>query len=429
MTNRASHRFGRRAAQGVLGLKRTAGVMLIGALLVGAIGCKPKTNAFAPPPPPEVTVAHPIRKPVTRYLEYTGTTEAFLAVDLRARVTGFLDRVEFKPGAKVKKDDLLFVIDPRVYEAQARQAEADVQSRTAALHLAELTLQHVVEASKSGAVSQQEMDKAVAERDQAKAQVELAQATLVSAKLNVEFTQVRAPTDGRITKNLVDVGNLVGAAGQSTVLATLVSAKPLYVSVDVSESDLLMVRRARLAKAPGSEPGQIAPGEWRPVDLATADTDDFAVHGRIDYVDPALNPQSGTIRVRCRFENDDEVLLPGLFVRIRILLDTEDATLIPDIALLSDQSGRYALVVGDKDVVEARHVSIGVLDRAMRVVADGLSPSDRVVVNGLQRARPGAQVKATLKELAPAAPASSTAPAPPVPEPPGRPAPPPSPAK
>ncbi len=135
------------------------------------------------------------------------------------------------------------------------------------------------------------------------------------------------------------------------------------------------------------------------MDLATADSDEYAVHGRIDYVDPALNSQTGTIRVRSRFENQDEVLIPGLFVRIRILMDTADAVLAPDTALLSDQSGRYALVINEKDAVEVRHVKIGVLDRTLRVVLDGLTPSDRIVVNGLQRARPGATVKPTLKEI------------------------------
>jgi membrane fusion protein, multidrug efflux system len=376
----------------------------------GVGGCKPKMNAYAPPPAPEVTVAHAINRPVTRYLEYTGTTEAYEAVELRARVAGFLDQVNFKPGAAVKKGDLLFVIDPRVYDAQAHQAEADHATHEAALRLAEITLQRTTTAAKATAVSQLEIDKAVADRDEAKAQLELSEAALATAKMNVEFTQVRAPIDGRIGKNLVDVGNLVGAVAQPTVLATLVSTKPLYVSIDAGENDLLMVRKARLAKSPGAEPGQIAPGEWRPADIATADSNEFNVHGHIDYVDPALNPQTGTIRVRCRFENEDEVLIPGLFVRLRLLLDTTDAILAPDIALLSDQNGRYALVVNDKDTVEIRRVKTGALDGALRVVIEGLSATDRVIVNGLQRARPGVVVKPTLKEIepAPAAPGAHT---------------------
>jgi RND family efflux transporter MFP subunit len=361
-------------------------------------GCKPKTNVYAPPPPPEVTVAHPQRKSVTRFLEYSGTTEAYETVDLRARVSGFLDHVYFKPGATVKSGELLFVIDPRPYEAQVQQAEADAASRKAALQLADITLERTTLAAKSSAANPQELDRAVAERDQARAQLQLAEAAVVTARLNLEFTQVQSPIDGRITKNFVDVGNLVGAGGQPTVLATIVNPRPIYVTVNVNEADTLAVRRARLARQPEAEPGQIAPGEWRPADLATADSGEFNVHGRIDYVDPALDPQSGTIRVRCRFENEDGVLLPGLFVRVRVLLESVEETVAPDIALLSDQSGRYALVVNDQDTVEQRRVKVGALDGQMRVVAEGLNASDRVIVNGLQRARPGAKVKPTLQE-------------------------------
>ncbi|MBC7772055.1 MAG: efflux RND transporter periplasmic adaptor subunit [Pyrinomonadaceae bacterium] len=376
------------------------GLALLAAVVVCALtGCKPKTNAFVAPPPPGVTVTHPIRKPVTRFLEYTGTMESYQVVELRARVTGFLDQVNFKPGAAVKKGDLLFVIDPRVYEAQVQQAEADFAARNAALHLTELTFKRTEDAAKSAATSPLELDKARADRDQAKAEAALAEAALVTARLNVEFTQVRAPIDGRITKNLVDVGNLVGASGESTVLATVVSTHPLYVSVDASESDVMMVRRERLAVSPNSEPGQTAPGQWRRVDIATADSNGFNVHGHIDYVDPALNPQSGTIRVRARFENENDVLLAGTFVRLRILLDTADSILAPDIALLSDQNGRYALVINDKDAVEVRRIKIGALDGTMRVVVEGLAVTDRVVINGLHLARPGITVKPTLKEI------------------------------
>ncbi|HVZ93411.1 MAG TPA: efflux RND transporter periplasmic adaptor subunit [Phycisphaerales bacterium] len=377
----------------------------------GLWGCKPKTNTYAPPPAPEVTVAHPVRKSVTRYLEYTGTTEAYESVDLRARVSGFLEEFRFKPGAAVKKGDLLFVIDPRVYRAQQQQAAADLASKEAAEHLAEVTLARVEEAKESEGVSKQDVDKAIADRDAAKAQTELARAALAAADLNVEFTEVRSPIDGRITKNLVDVGNLVGAGGDPTVLATVVDTTPLYVSVDVSEADTLMVRRARIAHKPGAEPGQIEPGVWRPVSMATSDSAEFNIMGHIDYVDPALNPQTGTIRVRCVFENEGGLLLPGLFVRLRILLETDEATLVPDIALPSDQSGRYALVVNERDTVEIRRVKIGALDGTMRVVTEGLSPTDRMIVNGLQRARPGIVVKPTEQTLPAAATSAPSTPA------------------
>jgi multidrug efflux system membrane fusion protein len=372
-------------------------------------GCKRDTNAFAPPPPPAVAVAHPIRRPVTRYMESTGTTEAFETVDLRARVPGFLAEINFKPGAIVHKNELLFVIDKRTYQAACDRAQAQVLADEASYKAAVSDAKIYEELAAQRAGSEIDKITKIGKRDSAKAQVEASKAALASAKLDLEFCEVRAPIDGRITKNIVDLGNLVGAANQPTVLATMVSSRPIYVSIDASERDLLTVRNERIRRSPDAKPGEISPGKWRPVDLAIVDQTDFAVHGRIDYVDPALNAQTGTIRVRCRFENENELLLPGMFVRIRVLLDTVPSMLAPDIALLSDQSGRYALVVNDKNIVELRRVKIGALDGAMRVVLEGLSESDRIVVNGLQRARPGATVVPTLAEIPSGQPTTNSA--------------------
>lgn len=367
---------------------------------IASAGCKRPTNAFAPPPPAAVSVAHPIQRPVTQYTESTGTTEAFESVELRARVPGFLDEINFKPGAFVKKDALLFTIDKRTYLAAVDRAQAQVLADEATLKAAESDAKIAEELFAKRAGSEIDKINKIGKRDASQAQVLASRAALKTAKLDLEFCEVRAPIDGRITKNAVDVGNLVGAAGQPTILATLVSSKPIYVNLDTSESTLILVRKMRIAKSPGAEPGEIAPGQWRPVNMTTGENDDFNIHGRIDYVDPALNPQTGTIRVRCRFENEDGQLLPGMFVRVRVLLETAPAILAPDIALLSGQSGRYALVVNDKDAVEVRPVKIGVLDGTMRVVLEGLSVSDRIIVNGLQRGRPGATVKPTLVTLA-----------------------------
>lgn len=389
---------------------RAAARVLAPLALAFLTACKPKTNTFAPPPPPEITVAHPVSRPVTRYFESTGSTEAFQSVELRARVAGFLEKVLFKPGAAVKKGDLLFVIDKRTYQASVDRAQAQVLADEAAYKAAESDARIAEELFAQRAGSEIDKINKIGRRDSAKAAIEASKATLNAAKLELEFCDVYAPIDGRITKNLVDVGNLVGASGQSTVLASIVSADPIYVSIDASEADLLTVRRARMASAPGAEPGQVAPGQWRPVDLATADSDEFNVHGVIDYVDPSLNPQTGTIRIRTRFDNANGALLPGLFVRLRIFQDTAEALLAPDIALLADQNGRYALVVNDKDVVEVRRVKIGSLDGPMRVVTDGLAPTDRIVVNGVQQARPGLTVKPTLKAIeAPKVPAQAPA--------------------
>ena len=383
------------------------------AVVSGAVvlaGCGPPANTYAPPAAPEVTFSHPIRRQVTDYLEYTGTTEAYETVDLRARVTGFLEQVNFKPGARVKKGDLLFVIDRRPFQATVNRLKAEVLADEARWKAAEWEAKTAEDLAAKRAGSEIDKIDKIGKRDSAAAAIEAAKAALESATLDLEFCEVRAPIDGRITKNYVDVGNYVGAPGQLTTLATVVNSRPLYVSVDVSESDVLLVRRQRMSKDQRIEPGQIRLGEWRTADLAIGPSNLFNVHGHVDYVDPALNPQSATIHVRFRFENEDDFLLPGLFGRVRMPLETIDAVVAPDIALLSDQGGRFAYVVNEKDVVEIRRVKIGQLDGAMRVVVDGLTTSDRIVINGLQRVRPGVTVKAVLREIAPEAGAAGTRP-------------------
>src|SRR5438477_6484284 len=280
-------------------------VLLIASCFVDGV-CKSKSNAFAPPPPPEVTVAKPIQKSITQYLEYTGTTEPYESVDLRARVAGFLEQFNFKPGARVKKGDLLFVIDKRTYQAAVDRAQAQVASDEAAFKAAESDARIAEELFAQRAGSEIDKITKAGKRDSAKAAIEASKAALDSAKLDLEFCEVRAPIDGRITKNYVDVGNLVGPSGGSaggsvlspgsalgagtsgggggaggggggTILATLVSSKPMYVSVDSSESDLLAVRRSRIAADPTLEPGQMQGGQWRPVDLALADETEFHI--------------------------------------------------------------------------------------------------------------------------------------------------------
>jgi RND family efflux transporter MFP subunit len=238
-----------------------------------------------------------------------------------------------------------------------------------------------------------------ARRDAAKADVARAQADLADAKLNLEYSTITAPIDGRITKNYVDIGNLVGR-GEPTLLATIVQATPAFVSIDASESDVLAVRRGRekSGDSKANEPGQVGPNTWRPVELALADEPEFNYKGRVDYVEPQMNPLTGTLRVRTRFENPDETLLPGLFARVRFPISSAKAVLVPESALLSDQQGRYALVVNDKNQVEIRRVRIGTLEGTMRVVEEGLTPQDRVVVLGVLKARPGAVVAPKLQE-------------------------------
>ena len=381
--------------------RRAAAALLLAAVSL-APGCsKDDSNAYAPPPPPEVIVANPVEKDVTTYLTYTGTIEASETVDLRARIQGFLESINFQPGQRVKKGDLLFVIDKSQYQAAVDQAKARVVSLQASLEGAvnDAKLARELADQKAGP----EIDAIIkaARRDAIAADVVQAQAQLVEAELNLGYCDVTAPIDGRITRNFVDVGNLVGR-GEPTLLARIVQSIPCYVPVDVSESDVLRVRRERERNAADAdlEPGQISPGVWRPCELSLADQGDFEVKGRVDYVEPELSTETGTLRVRTRFENTNDVLLPGYFARIRFPLTTAKSMLVPDAALLTDQQGRYALIVSAENTVETRRVKIGAIDGSLRVVTEGLKPTDRVIVLGVLKARQGAKVTPKLQEPA-----------------------------
>jgi RND family efflux transporter MFP subunit len=358
---------------------------------IAAVGCegKDEKNAYAPPPPPEVIVANPEQRDVTTYKKFTGLVEASESVDLRARVQGFLDKMNFQPGQRVKKGDLLFVIDKREYQAAVERAEATLASRKSALSGADNDAKLARELADQKAGPEIDALIKTAKRDAMASEVAAAEAVLVDAKLNLSFCDITSPIDGRITANYVDTGNLVGR-GEPTLLATIVQAVPAYVSLDVSEADVLEVRKDRTS--PQAEPGQIAPGQWRPCELALTGDTDFKYKGRVDYVDPELNKQTGTLRVRTVYENKDEMLVPGLFATVRFPITSTKSILVPDAALLRDQQGRYALVVNDKSEVEAKRVKIGALDGSMRVVDEGLSPEDHVIVLGVLKARPGSKV-------------------------------------
>lgn len=372
-------------------------------VVVAAGGCSKgdESNAYAPPPPPEVVIAHPEEREVVSYLAYTGTIEASEKVELRARVQGFLNEIKFSPGQRVKKDDLLFVIDKREYQAQLAQIKAMTESSKAKLDLAETTLERVKDAFKQGGASDLEVREQQAARDEAQAALDLSKAKLEQAQLDLDYCEVRSPIDGRVGRNLVDVGNLVGR-GESTLLAEVVEISPAYVSLDVNESDVLKVRRMRQGngEADKLEPGQIAPGVWRPSELALADDSDYAIKGRVDYVAPQMDTQTGTLKVRTEYANTSEELLPGLFARVRFPMSSAKALLVPDAALLSDQQGRYAMVVNEKDEVEVRRVEIGALEGSNRVVTSGLTPADRVIVLGVLKARPGSKVTPKMQEVA-----------------------------
>lgn len=373
--------------------------LLLAIALLGGCEDNDGANAYAPPPPPEVIVAHPTQRDVTTYITYTGVVEASETVELRARVQGFLQSVNFEPGQRVNAGDLLFVIDKREYQAAVESAEASIQSLKAQLQGAENDAQMARDLADQKAGPEIDAIIKAAKRDSIAAEISRAEADLVEARLNLEYCDITAPLSGRITRNLVDPGNLVGR-GEPTLLARIVQSSPCYVSLDVSESDVIAVRRelGDTGASGSQEPGQIAPGEWRPCELALMDQDEFAIQGRVDYVEPELNAETGTLRVRTRFENADEALLAGYFARVRFPMRSNAAMLVPEAALLTDQQGRYAMVVNDDDEVEVRRVTIGDLDGTMRVVTGGLQETDRVIVLGTLKARPGSKVSPKMQE-------------------------------
>ena len=397
MVNAMEHPMGRNASsRGIAAIAVSAAMLALGACKHGE-----DPNAYAPPPPPEVIVANPVERDVTSYLTYTGVVEASETVELRARVQGFLESIHFSPGQRVKKGDVLFVIDKRQYAAAVERARAAVAAQEAALLGAENDARLARELADQRAGPEIDAIIKLAKRDVVAADLAQAKAQLTEALLNLEYCDVVAPIDGRITDNYVDVGNLVGRA-ETTLLAEIVQTAPVYVSVDVSEGDVLKVRRDREAAGTlaNTEPGQIAPGVWRPSELALSGQEDFAFAGRVDYVDPKMNPETATLRLRTTYENTDELLLPGLFARVRFPMSSAKSLVVSEAALLSDQLGRFALVVNESDEVVQKRVKIGALDGNMRVVEEGLTPQDRVIVIGVLKARPGSKVTPKMQEPA-----------------------------
>ncbi len=360
---------------------------------------------------PVVTVSQPIAKDVVEWDEYTGRLEAMQTVEIRARVSGYISQVNFKDGAKVKKGDLLYVIDPRPYVAERDRTTAEVERVSAQLELAKNDLARAERLLKSRAISEEEYDTRSKGVRQAEAALRSAEAALQAAKLNVEFTQVRAPIDGRISRTLKTLGNLVngGNSGEATLLTTIVSVDPIYVYVDADEQSVLKYRRlAREGLRATARYGPI------PMELALADEKNFPHKGFTDFVEPRLDPTTGTIRVRGVFSNDGDLLSPGFFVRVRVHgSGTYPALLVSDAAIGADQEKKFVLVVNSDNMVEYRVVKPGPFIEGLRVIQQGLKPGDWVIVNGLQRVLPGVKVnpeKVSMASLAKGPDANAAAP-------------------
>lgn len=355
-------------------------------LLLLTVSCTPK-NEFQPPPPPEVTVQAPGRENTTVYRSFPGRLVASDTVDIRARVKGFLKSIEFKDGEQVKKGDLLFTIEPEQYEAAVNSAKAQLAQAKAALKLADATLQRNQNAFKTRAVSEVDVLTAEANKESAEAAVMAAEAALVNAELNYSYTRIYAPFDGRVSRRTLSVGNLVGS-GESTLLTTVVVEAPIDVYFNVDERALLQHRPDKEREA---HPGANIP----PVKLELADGSIFNETGLVDYNDPKFDPDTGTLQVRAVFKNEKARLLPGMFGKILIPEEIENALLIPELAIQRDLSGSYVLIVNKEQMVESRYIQRGPLSGTNRVITDGLSGDEQIIVNGIQRARPGIPVRIT----------------------------------
>ena len=367
-------------------------VPLVSLLLIAnaLTGCDNKPAAGSAPPPPTVTVAHPFQKSITEWDEYTGRFTALETVEIRARVSGFIDSVHFQEGQIVKKDDLLFVIDQRPYQIAVEQAKADIERAQAKLDIATQDVNRATPLIQNQTLTEREFDTRKSAQRDAAGQLANANAALKQAQLNLEWTEVRAPIAGRISDKRVDAGNLIsGGQTGATLLSVIVSIDPIHFVFDGSEADFL--HYLRLAAAGTRPSSRDAPN---PVAVRLADETEFTHQGRMDFVDNAINPKTGTIRARAVFDNKDGFLTPGFFGRLRLFGGTHDALLIPDGAIASDQASKIVFTVADDGTVGTKRVELGPFIDGLRVVRSGLAPTDRIVIDGLPRARPGQKVKA-----------------------------------
>jgi RND family efflux transporter MFP subunit len=382
-------------------------------LLVLASGLAACGKGAEPPAaaPPTVTVAQPVSQPVTSYLEFTGNTAATDAVTLVARVEGYLEEVHFTDGAQVKKGDLLFTIQPEQYEAQLQQAEAQVAAQKAALGHATTELARYSGLVKEDSAPQTEVDRWQYNRDASAAALLGAESQVQIAKLNLSYTRVTAPFDGRMGRHLVDPGNLVGGPGQPSNLAEIDKTDPLYVYFTIDERDLLRIR------ATHSQDAGTLPQQKIPAAFGLLEEDGYPHEGHLDFASLSVAPTTGTLQVRGVFPNPEPGVLPGLFARVRIPTGPAAGALaIPGTALSFDQQGEYVLTVDDADVVAKTRVETGAQVGDRFVVEKGLTASDWVVVDGIARAIPGRKVTPHRASGAPSAASPQSAPgAPPVP--------------
>jgi len=358
--------------------------------LVAAMGAGCGRQKPPPAPtPPTVSVAEVVQREVMEWDEYTGRLEPVESVEVRARVNGYLESIHFEDGVLVKKGDLLFVIDPRPYKTEYDRAEAELARAQTRLELASNDFDRAARLFKSRAVSEEEYDSRGKAKKEADSNLTAAKAALESARLNLEYTRVHAPIDGRISRRYVTAGNLVhGGTGMPTLLTTIVSVDPIYCYVDADERSVLKYQQlSREGKRVSARDFKI------PCEMALANETGFPHKGIIDFVDNRLDPNTGTLRARGVFTNGTRELTPGLFARLRIPgSGNYRALLLPDRAFGSDQTVKFVYVVNAQNKVEFRPVTLGPMVDGLRVVRDGLKAGEKVIVEGHMRVRPGIQV-------------------------------------
>jgi RND family efflux transporter MFP subunit len=378
-----------RIRQGAIAVSHMAFVISAFAVLSGC-----EQNSFVPPPPPKVDVGLPVQQAVTRYLDATGNTAPIQSVDLVARVQGVLQSINYKDGSFVKQGTTLFTIEPETYKLKLEQAQAAEAGSQASLKQAETDYKRQAELVARQAVSQATLDTSTSNRDNAQANLQQAQANTKIAAINYGYTDVVAPFDGIVSAHLVSVGELVGAASP-TQLATIVQLDPIYVNFNVNEQDVLSFRAEDRRR--GLKPSDLAQFS---IEVGLQTETGYPHQGKLDYVAPTINQSTGTLAVRGVLPNPDRVLLPGYYVRVRVPFDEpQNALLVPDVALGSDQSGRYVLVVNGDNVVEQRKVRTGPLEGDLRVIDSGLKADDRIVIAGLLRAIPGQKVDPQFQKI------------------------------
>ena len=364
------------------------------AILVLAAGCVQTSAQPGPPPPPQVTVASVIERDVTEWDEFTGRLQAVDSVEVRPRVSGLIAAVRFQEGAIVRRGDPLFEIDPRPFQAEVDRLRAELNRAGATNQRAASELQTAVKLRTENAIAKEEHDRRAAFAQESTAQAAAVEAALRAAELNLEFTRVTSPIDGRVGRAIVTEGNLVSSGpGEATLLTTVVSLDPVYAYFDADEQIFLKYSAAAGPKGPALRGGLHNRGAELPIRMALANDESFPRLGRLDFIDNQLDGATGTIRGRAIFRNGDGQLTPGLFVRLRLAgTGSYRGLLIQDRAVGTDLSKKFVYVVGAKNEIQYRSVTLGPIVDGLRVVRAGLEAGESVVVNGLQRVRPGVQV-------------------------------------